>query len=170
MPENKKHYQVNSMRILLLLAILHTENSMLGQTNAVPALTEKQIKFARESVLISNRQLKLDAYLSVDDKPADPATGPRSTAVVYIKSVNKTAIPASTVADAIWVMGEDKTWSAWLPETSSLPAYVTSDKIDRMVSGHPFSPKEVVDVIVRLTYDDKAYFLKAKEVVVSRTE
>lgn len=159
------------MKSIFNLALMLAASCLSGQSHdGPPALTAKEIRSARESLILANRQLKLEAYLTVDYMPTDPPTGPRPQVLVYIRTVNTTGIPASVTADAIWIDGDGKTWSAWLPDASPHPAYDTPDKIHRVMQGHPFAPKSSVDVIARLPLHDKTYFLKASDVIVRRTE
>jgi hypothetical protein len=159
------------MKSIFLFALSLVANLLAGQSHDwPPALTAREIKSARESLILANRQLQLEAYLSVDYMPTTPSTGPRPRAVIYIRTVNKTDIPSSVTADAIWIEGGGITWSAWLPEASPHPAYDTPDKIHRVMEGHPFPPNSSVDVFARLTHSDKTYFLKVADVIVRRTE
>ena len=144
--------------------------TLVGQQPDVPPdLSSVQLLSAKELLVLQSTQVYLEAHLSVDFMPTVPSTGGRPQAVIFIKTKNKSPIPTSIKADAIWILSKEKAWKAWLPKTSPTPRYDTPDVIDRVVSGHTFAPGTQVDVIVMVKHFEKPYFLKVTNVAVRAT-
>jgi hypothetical protein len=120
-----------------------------GSSPTTPSPLPSDLAAAPTRVVLAGKSLGLDASLWRDFMPISPPDGRPLTALLQIRADDGSEVPATVVADMVWVLNGADAWST-LPreersrhETAPIYELVARD-------GPKWGPGITVDVVVRL--------------------
>ena len=135
---------------------------------APPDIDIQSLQAAPEKLTIAGKALILRCSLWRDFMPISPPDGRPLVVVIAVQTADSTALPEGLNADAVYVIYEGQVWKAWLEENPDLtPPPYRLEKVAR--DGPKWGPGVYVDVVVRLQYGGKTYFLRASRQRIQKT-
>ena len=136
-----------------------------------PEIPIEALLSAPDTLLIENQSFILSADLWRDFAPISPPGGNPLIAILYIETVDSSAISTSISADVIYVVNNDQVWKSSFskegaPSTELKPYRIT--KIAR--DGPKWGPGIYVDVIVNIKATNNNFLLRAGDQYIERTD
>ena len=160
------------MKIILLFVLLISSGLIYCQTSdpGVPDLSVERLLAAPLSITIEGKQLQLEPGMTIDYMPKIPPKPKTVRTNCYLTTVDKSELPPSVEADAIWIVykrGEifqhpnsikpirtdtsTLIWKSWLKEDTGYN--YKYKKLYRASEGNFLSVGGTADLIVRIKDD-----------------
>jgi hypothetical protein len=129
-----------------------------GSSPAIPSPLPSDLAAAPTRVALAGKTLVLDASLWRDFMPISPPDGKPLTAVLQVRADDGSEVPATVVADMVWVLNGADTWSTMPREERS--RHETAPIYELVARDGPkWGPGITVDVVVRLHDQSGRHFL-----------
>lgn len=136
-------------RTLTALTATLMLNACGGSSPIAPSPPPSDLAAAPTRVILAGKSLALDALLWRDFMPISPPDGRPLNAVLQVRTEDGSQVPATVVANMVWVLNGADAWST-VPreersrnETAPIYELVARD-------GPKWGPGITVDVVVRL--------------------
>ena len=146
-------HMIHVLRWMTLGAALTVLAAACAGTATSPTPQPSDLASAPLQVTLGGRVLSLEASLWRDFMPISPPDGKPLIAAARVKSDNGSPVPATIVAETLWVLNGNETWSATpreeRPRSDTAPVYEVVAR-----DGPKWSPGAMVDVVVRLRDGD----------------
>lgn len=148
--------------ILILTVLILFIQCEDGITKSSPYIPIDILKAAPDSLLIEDKVIKLSTYMAVDMMPStdmNPDRGYMATA--YIATSDSTEFPSNIDADDIYIIHNNEVSSSYLKNDEYFQddfRIVKNAKVDAKWGYDIYT-----DVVVKVTYNNKKYLLKANQ-------
>jgi hypothetical protein len=125
---------------------------------------------APDTIKLENQRLFLTTTLWRDFQPGIPAGGTPLFAAITIEAVDHSMISDSILAEEIYVVKGREIWQNLL-KNELYPEYQDPFRIESIARDGPqWGPNITVDVIVKISFKNQIFLLKALNQTIYRTE
>jgi len=166
--EEMNHRSLVLTALVWTLASACVSDGLVAPPRLVPITSD--LRNAPQQTTLGGVTLRLETYLWRDFQPITPPDGEPLIAVLRVKSVDGTSVPAALQADSAWIINGDLAWATAVGEERSRGADASFFEVVAR-DGPKWGPGIEVAVVVRLR-DGAGHrvLLQARGQVINRTD
>lgn len=136
-----------------------------------PDIPLETLLAAPDTLEIGNQSLVLSTNMWRDFQPISPPEGRPLIIIAYIETADSSDISSSIIADAVYIVYNNQVWKSFFSDEEPSPGELRPFRIVRIARDGPkWGPDIYIDVIVRLTFDNDDFLLRASEQYIGRTD
>ena len=152
---------------ILVICILISGCDIFG-----PKLPIETLLSAPEQIEIDNRKYILETFLWRDFMPIAPPDGQPLISLIWVTAIDSLPFPSSIDATKLWVINEEEVCETKFSGEERPENPQRKHQLEKVARNGPkWGPGIYVDVVVRITYGSRNfYLLRASNQYISRTD